>query len=54
MFINENKTLREYSNDIISYYLKKHNQDVVEVAKMLDIGKSTIYSLIQKKEIKIN
>lgn len=54
MFINENKTLREYSNDIISYYLKKHNQDVVEVAKMLDIGKSTIYSLIQKKEIKLN
>lgn len=54
MFINENRTLREYSNDIISYYLKKHNQDVVEVAKMLDIGKSTIYSLIQKKEIKLN
>jgi DNA-binding NtrC family response regulator len=45
------KTMKEYTNDIISHYLKKYNQDVLEVAKRLDIGKSTIYSLIQKKEI---
>jgi DNA-binding NtrC family response regulator len=45
------KTMKEYTNDIISLYLKKFDQDVVEVARRLDIGKSTIYNLIQKKEI---
>ena len=50
-FTTEEKTLKEYTNDIIQFFLKKHNQDVLEVAKRLDIGKSTIYNLIQKKEI---
>jgi DNA-binding NtrC family response regulator len=50
-FTSEEKTLKEYTNDIIKFFLKKHNQDVLEVAKRLDIGKSTIYNLIQKKEI---
>jgi len=50
-FTSEEKTLKEYTHDIIKFFLKKHNQDVLEVAKRLDIGKSTIYNLIQKKEI---
>ena len=50
MFAQE-KTLKEYSNSIILYFLKKHNNNVVEVAKKLDIGKSTIYNLIQNGEI---
>lgn len=50
-FTSEEKTLKEYTNDIIKFFLIKHNQDVLEVAKRLDIGKSTIYNLIQKKEI---
>lgn len=47
----EEKTLREYTNEIIEYSLKKHNKNVVLVAKKLDIGKSKIYNLIQQKEI---
>lgn len=50
-FTSEEKTLKEYTNDIIKYFLKKYNQDVLEVAKRLDIGKSTIYNLLQRKEI---
>jgi DNA-binding NtrC family response regulator len=50
-FTSEEKTLKEYTHDIIKFFLKKHNQDVLEVAKRLDIGKSTIYNLIQKKEL---
>ncbi|MDX2172762.1 MAG: sigma-54 dependent transcriptional regulator [Bacteroidota bacterium] len=50
-FTREEKSLKEYTNDIIKFYLKKYNQDVLEVAKRLDIGKSTIYNLINKGEI---
>lgn len=52
LFTAEEKTLKEYSIEIISFYLKKYNNDVLEVAKKLDIGKSTIYNMLQKKEIK--
>ncbi len=48
------KTLREYNADIISYFLKKYNNNVVNVAAKLDIGKSTIYNMIRDGEIKNN
>ena len=48
------KTLREYQCDIIKFYLKKYNQDVMKVARKLDIGKSTIYKMIQDKEIQLH
>jgi len=48
------KTLREYTNFIIQHYLDKHDSDVLLVAKMLDIGKSTIYRMIQAKELILN
>jgi DNA-binding NtrC family response regulator len=51
-YTSEEKTLREHSKAIISFYLKKYNNDVLEVAKRLDVGKSTIYNLLQKGEIK--
>ncbi|MFC4232223.1 sigma-54-dependent transcriptional regulator [Parasediminibacterium paludis] len=51
-FIIEEKTLREYSLDIIKFYLKKNNNDVIATAKKLDIGKSTIYKMIQDGDIK--
>ncbi len=54
LFSEKEKTLKEYTHDIITFFLKKYNQDVLEVAKKLDIGKSTIYNLIQKKEINTN
>jgi len=45
------KTLREYECDIVKFYLKKYDNDVLEVAKKLDVGKSTIYKMIKNKEI---
>ena len=32
-------------------FLKKYDDDVIAVADKLDIGKSTIYKMIQQKEI---
>ncbi len=52
-FTKEEKTLREYTCEIIKFYLKKYDNDVVFVADKLDIGKSTIYKMIQQKEIVI-
>jgi two-component system response regulator AtoC len=45
------KTLKEYTADIIRYYLKRHDNNVQAVAAKLDIGKSTIYKMIQNKEL---
>lgn len=47
----QQKTLREHTCDIVDYYLKKHNNDVIATAKALDIGKSTIYKMIQNGEL---
>lgn len=44
-------TLREYTNRIVQHYLDKYDHDVVEVARKLDIGKSTIYRMLQQKVI---
>ncbi len=44
-------TLEEYKNRIIKYYLDKFNNDVLLVADKLDIGKSTIYRMIQERVI---
>jgi DNA-binding NtrC family response regulator len=47
------KPLREYTKDIIKFYLRKYDNDVLLVAEKLDIGKSTIYKMIQNREIDI-
>ncbi len=49
--LNAEKTLRQYEIDIIQHYLQKHDNDVLLVARKLDIGKSTIYRMIQAGEI---
>ena len=51
-FIVVEKTLREYDCDIIKYFLDKYNNNVMLVAKKLDIGKSTIYKMIKQNEIR--
>ncbi|MEN9549007.1 MAG: hypothetical protein RIR12_1598 [Bacteroidota bacterium] len=51
IFIPENKSLRQHTCDIIRHYLKKNNDDVVATAKALDIGKSTIYKMMQDGEL---
>jgi transcriptional regulator of acetoin/glycerol metabolism len=50
-FTSEQKTLKHHTCDIINYYLKKNNNDVIATAKILDIGKSTIYKMIQLGEL---
>ncbi|MCD4774169.1 MAG: sigma-54 dependent transcriptional regulator, partial [Bacteroidales bacterium] len=44
-FLLEDNTLQGYTNEIIKYYLDKYNDNVLEVANKLDIGKSTIYRM---------
>lgn len=52
-FVGENKTLRQHTCDIIQYYLSKNDNDVVATAKTLDIGKSTIYKMLQDGELTV-
>lgn len=51
VFMAEQKTLREYTCDIVKYYLKKNNDDVIATANILDIGKSTIYKMKQAGDL---
>lgn len=44
------KTLREYNFMIINHYLNKYDKNVIEVAKKLDVGKSTIYRMLKEME----
>jgi transcriptional regulator with PAS, ATPase and Fis domain len=45
-FLSEQLTLEEYKTRIINHFLEKYNNDVLLVAKKLDIGKSTIYRML--------
>ncbi len=47
------KTLDEYIHEIIQHFLNKYNQNVRLVATKLGIGKSTIYRMLQKKEVRV-
>jgi DNA-binding NtrC family response regulator len=50
--LNRETTLKEFETQIIQHYLDKYNRDVLLVAKKLDVGKSTIYRMIQNGELK--
>ena len=50
-FLIQEDTLQGYTKRIIKFYLNKHNNNVLLVAKKLDIGKSTIYRMIKNKEL---
>ncbi len=52
--VDQEKTLKDYTIDIISHFLKKYDNNVIKVAEKLDIGKSTIYKMIQNKELALN
>jgi len=49
-FLLKENTLQEYTYHIIRSYLKKYNDNVLEVAKRLDIGKSSIYRYLKEME----
>lgn len=48
------KTLRDYTLQVIKSYLKKYDNNVVLVAEKLDIGKSTIYKMLQTNELTLS
>lgn len=49
-FMLKEMTLQEYTYRIIRSYLNKYDDNVVEVAKKLDIGKSSIYRYLKEME----
>ena len=51
-FLMEEKTLKEYTEDIINHYLNKYDNKVLLVADKLGIGKSTIYKMLQENQDK--
>jgi DNA-binding NtrC family response regulator len=53
-FMLKEVTLKEFTIKFIQFYLDKYNYDVLKVARKLDVGKSTIYRMIQNKEVFVN
>ncbi|HEY6899302.1 MAG TPA: sigma-54 dependent transcriptional regulator [Puia sp.] len=51
--LNKEMTLKEFEIQILQHYLDKYDKDVLLVAKKLDVGKSTLYRMIQNGELKI-
>lgn len=49
----EEKSLKEYTNSIIKHFLNKYDNNVIEAANALKIGKSTIYRMLKEENIKI-
>ena len=49
-FFLEQMTLREYNIKIVRHYLEKHENNIPAVAKILGIGKTTIYRMLKEDE----
>jgi len=47
----QDMTLKDFESKILRHYLDKNNNNVVLVAKKLDIGKSKIYNMIKNGDI---
>jgi transcriptional regulator with PAS, ATPase and Fis domain len=43
-------TMQEYMFRIIRHFLNKYDNNVVEVAKKLDVGKSSLYRYLKEME----
>ena len=50
-FLNSEMTFEGYKKAIITHFLDKYNQDIGIVAEKLDIGKSTIYRMLQNSKV---
>ncbi|MFT5765356.1 MAG: DNA-binding NtrC family response regulator [Saprospiraceae bacterium] len=50
-FLIKEMPLKEYNQKIINHFLERYNNDVLLVAKKLDIGKSTIYRMLKEKTL---
>lgn len=47
----EGKSLKELNKMIVEHYLEQHNNNVLQVAEVLDIGKSTIYRMLKEEKL---
>lgn len=47
--VYEELTLKEYEEKIIDHFMSKYNSNVLKVAKILNIGKSTIYRHLKER-----
>ena len=52
-FLAEERSLKEYTTAIIQRFLDRYDNNVLLVADKLDIGKSTIYRMIQSHELTV-
>jgi DNA-binding NtrC family response regulator len=50
-FTYQELSLKAYNDRIIDFFLKKYDNNVLKVAEVLDIGKSTIYRYLKEKTI---
>ncbi len=49
-FLYQEMTMQEYMYRIIRHFLNKYNNNVLEVARRLDIGKSSLYRYLKEME----
>jgi len=45
------KSLREYTLEIVRHYLEKYDNNVMQAAEKLEVGKSTIYNMLKSGEL---
>ncbi len=49
-FLYQEMTMQEYMYRIIRHYLNKHDNNVLEVARRLDVGKSSLYRYLKEMD----
>ena len=52
--LNQEMSLDDYNNLIIKNYLEKYDNNVITVAKKINIGKSTIYRMLKSESFDKN
>ena len=52
--LSQDMTLKDYTTRIIQHFLNKYNGNIILTAKKLDIGKSTIYKMVQDRELQVS
>ncbi len=50
-FLYQEMKMQEYMYRIIRHYLNKYDNNVIEVAQKLDVGKSSLYRYLKEMEV---
>jgi DNA-binding NtrC family response regulator len=51
--VSGSESLRAQMATIVQHYLDSHNGNILQVAAKLQIGKSTIYRMVQNNEVRL-